>query len=258
MAKLANTATTSTPQSQSSPAIHNHSLQTHNHDSIDNLRKLSAFKCCFTEQHQYIDSVRSTIHSALPPLTTNTPLLPASWESDPSEEEEEADKAALAWTSRLIVEGGVRKASKMDARGLLLLIGCFGILGGFRNEDIRDLLQSPQVNHAFCYVVQNEAKVKHLFALKSVIKCLKRHDVDPSKLLPGCKIDEKIMTLEKEIAGFDEQIGSMDENVAGSLAGTVGGVAMGGAGSGISTSLDVVQQRGSYVGGHGGTLHQSK
>lgn len=53
---------------------------------------------------------------------------------------EEAEKAALAWRKRLIAEGGLRKAFDMDARGLLLLIGCFGIPGGFSNEDIRDLL----------------------------------------------------------------------------------------------------------------------
>lgn len=58
------------------------------------------------------------------------------------------------------------------------------------------------------------------------------------------------------------------ENVAGSLAGTVGGMAMGVAGGGISASADgihagisagtdVVQQGGSYARGHGGTLVDS-
>ncbi|KAH0687412.1 hypothetical protein KY285_017978 [Solanum tuberosum] len=56
------------------------------------------------------------------------------------EVKEESEKAALAWRKRLIAEGGFRKAYDMDTRGLLLLIGCFGIPGEFRNEDIRDLL----------------------------------------------------------------------------------------------------------------------
>ncbi|KAJ8536139.1 hypothetical protein K7X08_034540 [Anisodus acutangulus] len=468
------TAATATPQSL---PIHvqqenvNPSLQ---HDSIAYLSdSLSAFKRCFTELHQHIDSIRATIHSV---HTTNTPLLSASltpvpsWESDQSPHNEElqsphheqvqspyneelqsphheelrssleslckasngrflrscivkqlsdmnrlleqlpkalrlssnparlvlecmgrfylqwsdaytkgshmvrgrraavlvlqcfllmgmdgveidkgvkqeAEKAPLAWRNRLIVEGGVRKASEMDARGLLLLIGCFGIPGGFTNQDIRNLLQVsaiskisralwrsnvlmpkiPEiiegmvkqnmkvdaVNIAYTFGIEDrfnprrlltsflldskeslkkmkgksqgslaavtEAKVKHLFALKSVIRCLKRHDVDPSKLLPGWKIDEKIMTLEKEIDGYNEQIEgrttghlhgytvsssvlhgpaacSMRENVAGSLARIVGGVAMGGTGAGISAGTDVVQQGGSYAGSHGGTL----
>ncbi|WMV22010.1 hypothetical protein MTR67_015395 [Solanum verrucosum] len=186
----------------------------------------------------------------------------------------------------------------------------------------------------------NEAKRKHLFDLTSVIKCLKCHDIDPSKLLPGWKINEKIMALEKEIGGFDKQIGknmarkrksdetessrrfrnreakhscilpwlrqqrvdahvdnnntlpegrttghlhgytvsssvlrgpsagSIHENIAVSLVGTAGGVAMGVAGAGISASADgihagisagtdVVQQEGPYAGGHGGTLVDS-
>ncbi|KAH0762921.1 hypothetical protein KY290_018994 [Solanum tuberosum] len=62
--------------------------------------------------------------------------------------------------------------------------------------------------------------------------------------------------------------GSIHENIAGSLVGTVGGVAMGVAGAGISASADgihagisagtdVVQQEGPYAGGHGGTLVDS-
>lgn len=61
---------------------------------------------------------------------------------------------------------------------------------------------------------------------------------------------------------------SIHTNVAGSLAGTLGVVAMGVDGEGISTSADgihagisagtdVVQQGGSYAGGHGGTLVDS-
>lgn len=54
----------------------------------------------------------------------------------------DAMQAALAWKERLVSEGGVRKAHKMDARGLLLPLGCFGIPSyGFLHLDIRNLLQ---------------------------------------------------------------------------------------------------------------------
>ncbi|WMV22011.1 hypothetical protein MTR67_015396 [Solanum verrucosum] len=184
------------------------------------------------------------------------------------EVKEESEKAALAWRKRLIAEGGLRKAYDMDARGLLLLTGCFGIPGEFRNEDIRDLLlASPfkknmsgaltrsnvfmakiteiiegmvnqkmeieAVDFAYTFGMEDrfnsqklvttflreskeplkkmkgkwqgslatvhEAKMKHLFALRSVIKCSRRHNIDLSKLLPGWKINEQIMSLEKEI-----------------------------------------------------------
>ncbi|KAF2311610.1 hypothetical protein GH714_025243 [Hevea brasiliensis] len=40
-----------------------------------------------------------------------------------------------------LAEGGVGKSSDIDARGLLLLIGCYGIPKGFTNEDIWDLIR---------------------------------------------------------------------------------------------------------------------
>ncbi|KAK4395461.1 protein FRIGIDA [Sesamum angolense] len=53
---------------------------------------------------------------------------------------EEAETAALAWRKRLVFEGGVAKASQIDARGLLLFVACFGVPASFKREDIRDLL----------------------------------------------------------------------------------------------------------------------
>ncbi|KAL8456896.1 hypothetical protein ACS0TY_034941 [Phlomoides rotata] len=52
----------------------------------------------------------------------------------------EADSAAIAWRKRLISEGGVAKASQIDARGLLLFVACFGIPVLFKVEDIRDIV----------------------------------------------------------------------------------------------------------------------
>ncbi|OIT05130.1 PREDICTED: FRIGIDA-like protein 1 [Nicotiana attenuata] len=187
---------------------------------------------------------------------------------------QEAEQAALAWRKRLIAEAGILKAMEIDARGLLMLVGCFGIPGRFKNEDIRDLIwviflgqgrickvlcsdslrrsnvlmakipdiieemakQKMEVDAAHIaytfgiedrvnpkrfltsFLLESEeslkkmveqsqgslaavdqAKRRHLFDLRSVIKCLELHDIDPSELLPGWQINEKIMSLETEI-----------------------------------------------------------
>ncbi|GFZ07907.1 hypothetical protein Acr_19g0008440 [Actinidia rufa] len=52
----------------------------------------------------------------------------------------EAAEAAVEWRRRLVGEGGLGKACEVDARGLLLLIGCFGIPKIFRNDDVKDLI----------------------------------------------------------------------------------------------------------------------
>ncbi|XP_016466476.1 protein FRIGIDA-like [Nicotiana tabacum] len=57
----------------------------------------------------------------------------------------EAEQAAVIWRRRLVDERGIKKASEMDARGLLLLIGCFGIPQVFRNEDVRDLIRKSNI-----------------------------------------------------------------------------------------------------------------
>ncbi|PSR96810.1 Protein FRIGIDA like [Actinidia chinensis var. chinensis] len=54
----------------------------------------------------------------------------------------DAEEAAVEWRRRLVGEGGLGKACEVDARGLLLLIGCFGIPKVFRNEDVKDLIRA--------------------------------------------------------------------------------------------------------------------
>lgn len=54
----------------------------------------------------------------------------------------EAETAAVAWRKRLQSEGGLIKACEIDARGLLLLISCFGIPDVFTSEDIKNLIRS--------------------------------------------------------------------------------------------------------------------
>ncbi|KAK6773533.1 hypothetical protein RDI58_028771 [Solanum bulbocastanum] len=58
---------------------------------------------------------------------------------------EEDAQAAVIWRRRFVDERGIRKASTMDARGLLLLIGCFGIPQFFYNEDVRDLIRVSNI-----------------------------------------------------------------------------------------------------------------
>lgn len=60
---------------------------------------------------------------------------------------EEAAQAAVIWRRRLVDERGIRKSSTMDARGLLLHIGCFGIPQIFQSEDVRDLIR---VSNVYC------------------------------------------------------------------------------------------------------------
>lgn len=55
---------------------------------------------------------------------------------------EEARNAAVEWRKRLWAEGGLHKACETDARGLLLLIGCYGIPRAFEIEDIKDLIRA--------------------------------------------------------------------------------------------------------------------
>ncbi|CAH9075816.1 unnamed protein product [Cuscuta epithymum] len=185
---------------------------------------------------------------------------------------EEAEQAAGAWRKRLINEGGLGKACKMDARGLLLLIAGFGISGLLEYEDFRDLFQASNANEiktaiqksgflmskiseVIDWMVKNKMEVdaadlaytcglekqinpqkllisflreskdsynkrkatakgspsammdsnkKQLSALKSVLKCLEGHKVDPAKLLPGWQINEMIAGVEKEITELNK------------------------------------------------------
>ncbi|KAK4719800.1 hypothetical protein R3W88_018138 [Solanum pinnatisectum] len=184
----------------------------------------------------------------------------------------DAKQAALAWKERLNSEGGVRKAYDMDARGLLLFLGCFGIPSyGFLHSDISYLLQFgaklisgvlrrssifmeyiPKliqwgvkgnvinaIDSAYTFGFEDKldplglltsflkeseetlskkikgfkqtitvraAKKRYLFDLKSVYGCLKRHRIDPSKLVPGWQFNVKIMSLEQEIAELNELV----------------------------------------------------
>lgn len=70
-------------------------------------------------------------------------LLTGCTEIEPSVKEE-AELAAVAWRKRLIAEGGVSRANDIDSRGLLLLVGSFGIPKVFKNEELGDLIRSSK------------------------------------------------------------------------------------------------------------------
>ncbi|MCD7469121.1 hypothetical protein HAX54_007936 [Datura stramonium] len=193
---------------------------------------------------------------------------------------EEAAQAAVIWRRRLVDERGIRKASALDARGLLLLIGCFGIPQIFKNEDVRDLIRVSNIKEisnalrrstvlmekipeiidgmvkhkmeidavdvAFTFgleekcspcailssfleelkeslkkkkwkshgshAVVNEANKRELSAMKSVIECLEGHNIDPSKLIPRFRINDRIISLEEKIARNDQRREKMVQN----------------------------------------------
>ncbi|CAE6233848.1 unnamed protein product [Arabidopsis arenosa] len=59
---------------------------------------------------------------------------------------DEAETAAVAWRKRLMSEGGLAEAEQMDARGLLLLVACFGVPSNFRSMDLLDLIRMSGSN----------------------------------------------------------------------------------------------------------------
>ncbi|KAI9114356.1 hypothetical protein K1719_014584 [Acacia pycnantha] len=159
---------------------------------------------------------------------------------------EEASLAACAWKKRLIVEGGVSKACEIDARGLILFVGCFGIPVSFRHEEIQDLirLSNPrEIMHALrqsrglvkrvsditdglmrkgnksedswkktkqdtrgSATALKQADEKYLAALRSTLNCLEGHKIDHTQFLPGSKLKEKISSLEKDIDDANRKI----------------------------------------------------
>ena len=54
---------------------------------------------------------------------------------------EESHSAAMAWRKRIISEGGVSRATSIDAKGLLLFLASFGIPSRFSNQDVGDLIR---------------------------------------------------------------------------------------------------------------------
>lgn len=129
---------------------------------LSNLRKLrdevpSALKCAPNPAKIVLDCIGRFYLQGIRAYTKNSPMIPGRKASvlvlefflqiiDDTIEfdsavKQEAEQAALAWRKRLIAEGGLGKSSDIDARGLLLLIGSYGIPKSFTNEDVWDLVR---------------------------------------------------------------------------------------------------------------------
>ncbi|GAA0163610.1 hypothetical protein LIER_19431 [Lithospermum erythrorhizon] len=54
----------------------------------------------------------------------------------------EADSAVVLWKKRMMNEGGIMRACESDARGLLLLLGGYGVPLTFRSGDLGDLFRA--------------------------------------------------------------------------------------------------------------------
>lgn len=85
---------------------------------------------------------------------------------------EEAGLAATAWKKRLIVEGGLSKACEIDARGLILFVGCFGIPANFRNDDIRDLIRLSNPREIMHALRQSRGLLKRVSGIVLTVKFL--------------------------------------------------------------------------------------
>ncbi|KAI4294960.1 hypothetical protein MLD38_040756 [Melastoma candidum] len=183
----------------------------------------------------------------------------------------EAESVALAWRKRMIAEGGISKASMIDARGLLLFVSCFGIPTVFKADDVIQLIRASDwgdivdalrrsrhlvpripvlveemarkqmgveaVDLAFGFSMEDkinpqeilttslkEAKeasahnkevnsantkkgyVRRITTLKSVVRCLEAHNLDPDKVLPGLQVNDMIAKLEKDVAEISDSI----------------------------------------------------
>ncbi|KAI3455188.1 hypothetical protein Pfo_011851 [Paulownia fortunei] len=111
-----------------------------------------------------------------------------------------------------IVEGMMKNKMEVDAVDIAYTFGLeerFNpqtVLISFLRES-KESWKRPKKGSQGSAASLNEANKKQLAALKSISKCLERHKIDPAKLLPGWQINEKITTLEKDIADYDRKSG---------------------------------------------------
>lgn len=85
---------------------------------------------------------------------------------------EEANNGAIAWRKRLISEGGVAKASQIDARGLLFFVACFGVPALFKVEDIRDLVIAANAKEIVSVLQKSHALMSKISGLLSLYEFL--------------------------------------------------------------------------------------
>ncbi|KAL1559021.1 protein FRIGIDA-like isoform X1 [Salvia divinorum] len=109
-----------------------------------------------------------------------------------------------------IVEEMMKKKMEVDAVDIVYTFGLeerfnpHTILISFLRESKETLKRSKKGSQGSPATL-NEANKKQLDILKSIRRCLERHNIDAAKLLPGWQINEKIATLEKNIIDFDRK-----------------------------------------------------
>ncbi|KAJ7945193.1 FRIGIDA-like protein [Quillaja saponaria] len=110
-----------------------------------------------------------------------------------------------------IIEGMMRKGMAVEAVDVADTFGLEGkyspktIFTSFLQKSEEAWKRTRQGTHS-PPVVLKKADEKHLAALKSVAKFLEDHKIDPLELLPGWKIKEKIINLEKDISDFKKKM----------------------------------------------------
>ncbi|KAL6559730.1 hypothetical protein OROGR_004847 [Orobanche gracilis] len=103
---------------------------------------------------------------------------------------EGADEAALAWRKRLVVEGGLAKASETDAQGLLLFVACFGIPDSFRRDDIQDLLSAANAKKIVGLLRKSHVLMKKI---PEIVEWMVKHkmEVDAVNLIYTFGLEER-------------------------------------------------------------------
>ncbi|KAL9156490.1 hypothetical protein ABFS82_09G080300 [Erythranthe guttata] len=108
-----------------------------------------------------------------------------------------------------IVEGMMKNKMEVDAIDIVYTFGLEArfnphkVLMQFLRES-KESWKKPRKGQG-SEATQNDLNKKYLAALKSVSKCLERHKIDPTKLLSGWQIKEKIATLQREIAESEKK-----------------------------------------------------
>ncbi|XP_075082494.1 protein FRIGIDA-like [Nicotiana tabacum] len=144
-----------------------------------------------------------------------------------NEVKEEAEQAALAWIKRLNFKGGgILQAQEIECRGLLLLIGCFGIPQAFTNKDIKDLLHQSYIKMISASLRRSsflmakipeiiEGMLKQNMVVEAVhfVYCFGLEErFNPRRLLTSFLQESEVSLLDK-IKKYEEMKGSQDSVV---------------------------------------------
>ncbi|KAF5732261.1 protein FRIGIDA [Tripterygium wilfordii] len=118
---------------------------------------------------------------------------------------------ALVARVSVIIEGMMKNGMAFEAVEVTSLLGIDDkfplqkILNSFLHES-KELYKRNRQDARGSPHLLKYANEKQLDALKSVMKCLEGHKIDPVEILPGWQIKEKISNLEKETADLNKKV----------------------------------------------------